>query len=84
MHVYDKNFFSGFLYLIPLVESILFLSLCLLKAYLPNIIRQESNNLQNKYIYQGRPSIINSIHHLYIQFSDLTFVYPLVNHFLNN
>ena len=51
IHVYDKNFFSGFLYLIPLVESVLFLSLCLLKAYLPNIIRQESNNLQNKYIY---------------------------------
>ena len=51
MHVYDKILFSGFPYLIPLVESVLFLSLCLLKAYLPNIIRQESNNLQNKYIY---------------------------------
>ena len=84
MHVYDKNFSLNFLYLIPLVESVLSLSLCLLKAYLPNIIRHESNNFQNKYIYQGRPSIINSNHHLYIQFSDSTFLYLLVNHFLNN
>ena len=44
-----KIYFLGFIYLIPLVESVLSLSLCFLKAYLPNIIRQESNNLQNKY-----------------------------------
>ena len=56
MHVYDKNFFSGFLYLIPLVESVLFLSLCLLKAYLPNIIRQFAKQIQG-----GRPSLIQII-----------------------